>query len=118
MLRQSYNGRGGRNHNRGGRGFPGRGHGSGRSFNNSSRMKTKTQVMKFVPNQSKGNTATYATVKEHIKQHIQKTFDKGMDVAKSIEDMKKVDLTLQKPKRQVLKKKKKKIDKLSKKDII
>ena len=96
------NGRGGRSNNRSGRTFyGGRGHGRDRRGNgNSSKIKNKFKELKFAPHHhTRGQPATYATVKEAIVGHIQKSYDKGLDVASSIEVMEKMDLTKFKPTR-------------------
>ena len=96
------NGRGGRSNNRSGRTFyGGRGHGRDRRGNgNSSKIKNKFKELKFAPHHhTRGQPATYATVKEAIVGHIQKSYDKGLDVASSIEVMEKMDLTTFKPTR-------------------
>ena len=62
---------------------------------------SKQRELKFSP-QSQGTKlyATYATVKEAVIQHIQKSYKGGQDVAKSLKDMTKFDLATIKPKRQ------------------
>ena len=58
--------------------------------------------MKFAPQvQGRPQQATYATVKEHLAQNIQKTFRYGHLIAKSLEDGKKVDISGDKPTRQI-----------------
>ncbi len=57
--------------------------------------------MKFSPHQyqSRNTITTYATTRDVIIQHIQKTYNTGQDVAKSLEDMQAVDLTAVEPTR-------------------
>ena len=56
--------------------------------------------MKFAPNSAgRQNTATFATVKEHLVQHIQSKSG-GQDVAESLAQMKLVNLENEKPKRE------------------
>ena len=85
------------------KGYQGRGKGKNNNHNNNNRNNSKqTKLMKFTPNgQIKGNTHTFASVKEHIVQHIQKTYDKGKDVADSLDNMEKIDLTTFTPERQI-----------------
>ena len=90
--------RGGRSH-RGGRGF---GRSSNRTPGKGKNSTTTTQKKdyRFTPNvQGKPQGATYATVKDHIVQYIQSNFKGGSDIAKSIKDLKVVDLSQEKPKR-------------------
>jgi len=87
-------GRAGRGRSSGGRGGRGR---SG-SYSTSS----KTPEYKFAPHSSnKPQTATYATIKDHIVQYVQKTYKDGMDVAASLRDMQKKDLKSLKPGRKI-----------------
>ena len=44
-------------------------------------------------------TVTYDTVKEHIVQYVQKTYKNGQDVAVSLRDLQKKDLSLSSPTR-------------------
>ena len=61
--------------------------------------------MKFAPiylnEGSKIRFATYASVLEHIIQHIQKTFDNGEDIAVSLKKMEIVDLDAEAPVRAI-----------------
>ena len=95
------------NYNRGGRSSGGKGgrhnnNNSGRG-NNRSRSSTTTSTtreVKFAPQvQGKATTAPYATVKEAILLYIQKNYKHGHIVAKSLKDMKKVDLSTEEPQR-------------------
>ena len=56
--------------------------------------------MKFSPNiQGRAQGATYASIKEHIVGKVQTTFKGGHDIAKSLKDMKVIDLKAEEPKR-------------------
>ena len=58
--------------------------------------------LKFTPHvQGKLQVATYATVKDSIIQHIQKTFKDGNDVAQSLKDGVVFDLNKQEPEREI-----------------
>jgi hypothetical protein len=101
----SSNNRGGRGYGRGGRGRGrnfgrGRGRYSGRS---NSTTKSQERELKFSPHQYQGrnNNTTYATTRDAIIQHIQKTYKAGQDVAKSLEDMRALDLTTVEPTRTI-----------------
>ncbi len=104
MTRTQQTGRGGRG-GRGNHGGRGNGHGRGRSNRtNQSRSNSsipKAGELKFYP-QGTGKfkqTVTYAMVKDAIEQHVQKTFRYGLDIAMSLRDMEKIDLTQFKPTR-------------------
>ncbi len=93
-----------------GRGYTGGGRGTGRSQgrgyrgnrSNTTSSKTQQREVKFSPqNQGKANYATYATVKEAVVNHIQKSYKGGLDVAKGLKDMSKVNLSKVEPKRGV-----------------
>ena len=75
---------GGRNHRSGrgqGRG-PARG---GKSTSDKKSTTSTTTELKFVPHYSgKQQMVTYDTVKDHIVNHIQKTFKHGVDIARAI----------------------------------
>ena len=83
----------------------GRGRGSRRSNNsrsgqgNSTKSTSTKKECKFAPQGcgGKSNYATYATTKVMIENHIQKHFDRGMDCAQSIRNMKLKDLESEKP---------------------
>ena len=101
----------GRGSYRGSRGGRGSGRSSGRSnssnyrgsrSSNSSSSKVLKREMKFSP-QTTGKTQyeTYATVKETIAMHVQKSYKNGLDIAKAIKDMKHVDMTAQEPTRRI-----------------
>ena len=51
--------------------------------------------MKFLPHTTGTNklTATYETVKMHIKQYVQKTYKHGQDIAELLRELEKKDLT-------------------------
>ena len=96
----------GRNNGRGGR--SGRGHGRSNGRRNSNGNKsgkgsnsgsTTKLELKFAPhNPGKGSTATYATVKEHIVEGIQKShMQAGVDVSKSLKKMKWIDFDADEP---------------------
>ena len=55
--------------------------------------------LKFAPhNPGKSSTATYATVKEHIVEYIQKSYmQAGVDVSKSLKKMKWIDFATDEP---------------------
>ena len=83
-----------------GRGQSGRGRGCGRyqSTNN------KSPEIKFYPHGSgkKGQTTTtYATVKDHIISYVQRTYRHGQDIAISLRELKKRDLTSEEPTRKI-----------------
>ena len=90
---RSFYGRGGRGRGRRGYSGPGRGRFAGRSNNPPSKQNNEREL-KFSPIQTQGKTpvATYATTKDALIQQIQKTYRGGIDVGKSLEDMKVVDL--------------------------
>ena len=90
MGRDSYRGRG-----RGGRG---RGHGRYHSDRNKS-SGTKSAEMKFYTHGSgkQQQLMTYTTVKDHIVQFVQKTYKNGQDIAISLRNLQKMDLTGERP---------------------
>jgi hypothetical protein len=92
---------GGRHQGRGG----GRGAGGIKRKTTKTSTPSQTKEMKFHPQTlGKGNYGTYASVKDAIVQYIQKNYvDGGFDVAKSIDEMKKVDLDKQEPVREIAK---------------
>ena len=100
--------RGGRGRFQGGRGN-GRGgrRGSGRSNQYAGRSTSNPQSQKEIKFsthvQGKPQGATYATVKESILQHIQKTYKGGNDIARSLKDLKLIKLNDEKPKREISK---------------
>ena len=59
--------------------------------------------MEFLPHTTGTNklTATYETVKTHIEQYVQKTYKHGQDIAESLRELKKKDLSGVKPVRQM-----------------
>ena len=60
----------------------------------------KQSDLKFAPHvQGKGQTATYATVKEAIIQYVQKTFKDGNDIAQSLKDLEVFDMSKEEPAR-------------------
>ena len=87
-------GRHGRNNDRGGRG---RGRNHGRTNNNWNY--DKSPEMKFYPHGSgkKGQTVTFATVKDHIVSYVQQTYRHGKDIGRSLRDLTKVDLSGDRP---------------------
>ena len=102
--------------NRGGRGYTRGGRGRGRAFGRGqgrfggryggrtgSSPKSQEREMKFSPHQyqSRNTVTTYATTRDAIIQHIQKTYKAGQDVAKSLEDMRAVDLAAVQPTRNI-----------------
>ena len=94
-----------RQSNRGGRGGRGNRNNSGRGSGNSNSKTTTTPAKKqyiFAPHSSsRTNTATFASVSEHIADRIQKTYQNGHDIAKSLRDGKLLDLTQDKPKQDI-----------------
>ena len=89
-------GRHGRGNDRGGRG---RGRNQGRNTGNWNY--DKNPEMKFYPHGSgkKGQSVTFATVKDHIVSYVQRTYRHGKDIGRSLRDLTKVDLTNDRPKR-------------------
>ena len=63
----------------------------------------KQVEMKFLPHTTGTNklTATYETVKTHIKQYVQKTYKHGQDIAESLRELEKKDLTAEMPMRRM-----------------
>ena len=93
-----------------GRGHDGRGRGGGRGYSqgrgNPKRQNSfKKPEMKFAP-QTGGNFVhrTFATVKEHLVQQIQKTYKNGGDIAESLNKEEKIDLDKFEPTRTLSKK--------------
>ena len=101
----------GRGNYRSGRG--GRGRGRYRSQRSSGKYKNKksnsssnedTKEYKFHPQSpGKHNYATYASVKEKVVQYVQKNFESGIDMAKSLKNMEYVDIEKDKPVRDLAK---------------
>ena len=75
----------------------------GNKNRNGYKPKSKEKEMKFATQEqmSRGNYATYNTVKDIIVQEVQRKYKFGSDVAKSIRDGQRFDLTSVKPNRQV-----------------
>ena len=93
-----------------GRGHDGRGRGGGRGYSpgrgNPKRQNSfKKPEMKFAP-QTGGNFVhrTFATVKDHVVQQIQKTYKNGGDIAESLNKEEKIDLDKFEPTRTLSKK--------------
>jgi hypothetical protein len=93
-----------------GRGYVREGRGRGRSQysgrgrdrfsgRTSNFLNSGERELKFSPHQYQGKTplATYATMKDAIIQHIQKSYKGGQDVSKSLEDMIVADLANAEP---------------------
>ena len=80
---EGRSGRHGRGNDRGGRG---RGRFQSRNNNNNNNNYEKRQEIKFYPhgNGKKGQTITFATVKEHIVSYVQRTYKHGKDIGKSL----------------------------------
>jgi hypothetical protein len=103
----STNNRAGRIYMRGGRGRGrssfGRGRGRFQNRTSSNISKSAEGELKFSPHEYQGRTqaATYATIKDAIVQHIQKSYKGGQDVSKSLEDMTEVDLATAEPTRTI-----------------
>ena len=57
--------------------------------------------MKFIPHGlgKQNQSVTYTAVKEHVMQHVQKTYCHRQDMAISLWEMQKIDLSQHKPKR-------------------
>ena len=99
----------GRNSAPRGSGNSGRGHGrhnrhQGRSNHSSNSQKpkatTKAQpLMKFGVQNSKDTYAPFATVVEKITEHVQKSYDYGYDIARSVRDGQVLDLSGEQPTR-------------------
>ena len=85
-----------------GRGHGGRGRGRGKSSGRRD-TNTKPAEMKFLPHTTGANKliATYETVKTHIEQYVQKTYKHGQDIAESLRELKKKDLSGAMPVRQM-----------------
>ena len=75
----------------------------GNKSRNGQKSKSKEKKMKFATQEqmSRGNYATYNTVKDVIVQEVQRKYKFGLDVAKSIRDGQRFDLSGVKPNRQV-----------------
>ena len=93
MSRYNTSGRGGRQ----GRGRGGRGRGAARF-----RSTYKQPEIKFYPHGTSGKqqSMTYATVKDAIVQHVQKSFRQAHDIAVSLRDLNKRNLDSNKPTRE------------------
>ena len=67
------------------------------------KSKSTERELKFAPHQyqEKTQSATYATTKDAITQHIQKSYKGGQGVSKSLEDMVAVDLATAEPMRTI-----------------
>ena len=91
----------------GGRGRSSRNQGRGRGrfprYQSNKSYNTKQPEMKFYPHGMgrEQQTVTYDTVKDHIIQHVQKTYKNGHDIATSLRDLTKLDLDKEKPKRRI-----------------
>ena len=75
----------------------------GNKNRNGYKPKSREKETKFATQEqmSKGNYATYNTVKDIIVQEVQRKYKFGSDVAKSIRDGKRFDLSGVKPEREV-----------------
>ena len=65
--------------------------------------KDKTSEIKFATQGPRINMASYNTVKEVVINYVQENYKNGQDVAKSLKQMEKVDLTSVEPKLSTLK---------------
>ena len=85
-----------------GRGHGGRGRGRGKSSGRRD-TNTKPAEMKFLPHTTGANKliATYETVKTHIEQYVQKTYKHGQDIAESLRELRRKDLSGVMPVRQM-----------------
>ena len=85
-----------------GQGHGGRGRGVGRSSGRRD-TNTKPAEMKFLSHTPGTNkwTATYETVKTHIEQYVQKMYKHGQDIAESLRELQKKDLSGEMPVRQM-----------------
>ena len=63
----------------------------------------KPAEMKFLPHTTgtKKLTAMYEMVKTHIEQYVQKTYKHGQDIAESLGELQKKDLSAEMPVRQM-----------------
>ena len=77
----------------------GRGRSSGRGRGRFPRQHKKPEFeMKFFPNTSgRSSKVTFNTVKDHIENQIQKTYTYGIDIVRTLRDMKRIDLNELKP---------------------
>ena len=94
----SSRGRGrGRNNSRGG---SGRGRGNSNSSRPSnSNSNSNSKELKFSQNVTGASGVAYGTVKDAILRHIQSYYDGGYDIAKSLRDGTKLDLSSSEPTR-------------------
>jgi len=87
-----------------GRGRGGRGRGRGR-FTSANYKKTneRSNEMMFYPHGTgkQQQTNTYESVKEHIVQYVQKTYRYGHDIARSLRDLREIDLDQEAPVRKI-----------------
>ncbi len=66
------------------------------------RKTNESKEVKFYPHSSgQQQSMTFDTVKDRIIQYVQKTYRHGLDIAKSLRDEQKKDLTGEKPTRVV-----------------
>ena len=71
---------------------------SNKSSKSSKQPTSTTKEMKFSPQtHGKPQSATYATVKDALIQHVQKTYKDGQDIVKSLKTGTKVDVTADEP---------------------
>ena len=82
-----------------GRGQSGQGQGHGRYQSTNK----KSPEIKFYPHGigKKGQTTTYATVKDHIISYVQRTYRHGQDITISLRELKKRDFTSEEPTRKI-----------------
>src|SRR5512138_1279507 len=102
MAREGPN-RGGRGRGRGQRSGRGGGRRPPRNFNSSTSSNSQGQqqikLLQFAPHvQGKPQSATYASVRDHILTTIQKNFKDGQDVVQSLKDGKIYSLSSEEPK--------------------
>jgi len=94
-------GRGGRGRGRGRNTGRGSSNKKGKKSGDSSSTSQKLE-MKFAPQtHGKRSGPTYATVKDALIQQVQRTYKNGFDVAKSLKDMKIIDLKAEAPTRTI-----------------
>ena len=96
---EGHSSRHGRGNDRGGRGRC-RFQSKTKNHNNNDE---KQQEMKFYPHGSgkKGQTVTFATVKDHIVSFVQHTYKHGKDIGISLRELEKIDLNNYRPVRTI-----------------
>ena len=78
------------------------GSGRGRGNSNSNRpSNSNSKELKFSQNVTGASGVAYGTVKDAILRHIQSYYDGGFDIAKSLRDGTKLDLSSSEPRRDI-----------------